>query len=428
MSTFEIDFRLAIHGGTAVFGGGPPIWPEPDGAVLAALQAAWADGSWGRYDGPHGRTLAQRLAAMHGVSHAWCCCSGTAAVELALRGLQVSAGDEVILAGYDFPGNFRAIEAVGALPVMVDIVRRTWCLDAGQLDAAWGPRVRAIIVSHLHGGLAAMPHIRAWADRRNVAVVEDACQAPGATVRGRPAGTWGDVGVLSFGGSKLLSAGRGGALLTSRADVLQRIKIYSDRGNQAYPLSELQAAVLLPQLERLAERNHRRLVNATRLVDRCGELSGSGLEPVTWDSTTSEPSFYKLAWLLAGERAAASRDWFLAAVRAEGVALDEGFRSFAMRSNRRCRKIGDLPNSREAGRATVLLHHPILLAAPSAIERVARAIEKVVKAHVAAGNRVPEMEAPEMETPGITPSPEDRSAACPSPGKRHQDSIPPGEW
>ena len=198
-------------------------------------------------------------------------------------GLRVSDGDEVILAGYDFPGNFRAVEAVGAVPVLVDIQRRTWCLDAAQLELAWSPRVRAILVSHLHGGLAAMPEIRAWADLRAVAVVEDACQVPGARIDGRLAGTWGDVGVLSFGGSKLLSAGRGGALLTDRSDVVQRIKIYSERGNQAYPLSELQAAVLLPQLESLAERNQQRLENAMRLLELCRGFPD--LEPVTWDAT-----------------------------------------------------------------------------------------------------------------------------------------------
>ena len=376
MTAIDTDSRLALERGPAVMAEGPTAWPLPDEAVHAALEAAWADGSWGRYDGPHGRRLAERLAEMHGVEHAWCCSSGTVAVELALRGLQISDGDEVILAGYDFPGNFRAVEAVGAVPVLVDIRRRTWCLDAAQLDAAWGPRVRAIIVSHLHGGLAAMPEIVAWARGHSVAVVEDACQAPGAAIDGRLAGSWGDVGVLSFGGSKLLSAGRGGALLTPRSEVLQRIKIYSERGNQAYPFSELQAAVLWPQLERLAERNQRRLDNAKRLLGLCREFSA--LEPVTWDAASGHPSFYKLGWLFAEQRAGLRRDRFLAAVQAEGVAMDEGFRGFALRSQRRCRKVGELPNCREAAQATILLHHPILLSPPSETDRVARAIEKVV--------------------------------------------------
>ncbi len=376
MGIIDADSRLALHGGTPVIGAGPPAWPPPDEAVRAALDAAYADGSWGRYDGPHGQRLAERLAEMHGVPHAWCCASGTVAVELALRGLRISSGDEVILAGYDFPGNFRAVEAVGAVPVLVDIQRRTWCLDAEHLAAAWSPQVRALIVSHLHGGLAPMPEICAWAASRNVAVVEDACQAPGAMVHGRPAGTWGDVGVLSFGGSKLLTAGRGGAVLTHRPDVLQRIKIYSERGNHAFPLSELQAAVLLPQLETLAERNQCRLQNAIRLREQCHDIPF--LEPVTWDAAADSPSFYKLGFLYrAVPHGDGSRDAFLAAVRAEGVAMDEGFRGFALRGSRRCRKVGNLPNTAEAAQATVLLHHPVLLSARQEIDRVAQAIEKV---------------------------------------------------
>ena len=83
--------------------------------------------------------------------------------------------------------------------------------------------------------------IMAIAKENNVCVVEDACQVPGATVQGRRAGTWGDAGVLSFGGSKLLTAGRGGAMITNDARVLQRAKIFVERGNDAFPLASLLA-------------------------------------------------------------------------------------------------------------------------------------------------------------------------------------------
>jgi dTDP-4-amino-4,6-dideoxygalactose transaminase len=185
---------------------------------------------------------------MHQVEHVLPCASGTIAVELALRGLGVVAGDEVILAAYDFGGNFRAIDAIGARPVLVDIGLNHWCLDADLLSQAISKSTRAVIVSHLHGTLANMRRIMEVAKDMQLGIVEDACQVPGAIVQGRPAGSWGDVGVLSFGGSKLLTAGRGGALLTSRADVFQRAKIYHERGNQAFPLSELQCAVLPPQI------------------------------------------------------------------------------------------------------------------------------------------------------------------------------------
>lgn len=369
--------QLALRGGPATFPDGPPIWPVPDEDVRAALAAAYADGSWGRYEGRHGERLVALLTALHHGALAYGCSSGTVAVELALRGLKIGAGDEVILAGYDFGGNFRCVEAVGATPVLVDIRPQTWCLDLGQLDDAYRPQVKALIVSHLHGGLAPMPEICDWAARRGVAVVEDACQAPGASVGGKVAGTWGDVGVLSFGGSKLLTAGRGGAILTYRPEVLQRIKIYAERGNQAYPLSELQAAVLAPQLEKLAARNAQRRRAVQQLLAATHELPA--LRPLQIDERAGQASFYKLAWLFEpAEANCHPREAFLAAIRAEGVALDAGFRGFANRSSRRCRSVGALTHSRHAAEATVVLHHPVLLESAETILRVAGAIGKVL--------------------------------------------------
>jgi dTDP-4-amino-4,6-dideoxygalactose transaminase len=369
---------LALHGGPAVVPAGPPRWPIADEDLRKVLMEACADGTWGQYEGPHVARLTQTLAEMHGVPHAWCCSSGNVAIELALRGLRVGEGDEVILAGYDFPGNFRSIEAVGARPVLVDVEPGNWCLDHRQLASAHSANVRAVIVSHLHGGLASMPEILAWAHAHDLAVIEDACQVPGGTVGGRPAGAWGDVGVLSFGGSKLLTAGRGGVLLTERPEVLQRIKVFCERGSNAYPLSELQAAVLGPQLEKLADRNRRRYASVIRLQDLCRPLDC--LRPVQLDAASGIPAFYKLAWAYdAAKCGGCPRDQFVAAVRAEGVALDEGFRGFLRRGTRRCRRSGELPHSRVAVEQTVILHHPVLLGHPREIDAVARAIGKVVQ-------------------------------------------------
>src|SRR6476620_2067681 len=122
--------RLAIHGGTPVLPQGPPQWPRPDVDIRAALESAYSEGTWGRYHGPHCDRLKSLLAELCGVSFAWLCSSGTIDVELALRGLKIGDGDEVILAAYDFPGNFRAIEAVGARPVLVDLAPGSWTLDS----------------------------------------------------------------------------------------------------------------------------------------------------------------------------------------------------------------------------------------------------------------------------------------------------------
>ncbi|MFV2065534.1 MAG: DegT/DnrJ/EryC1/StrS family aminotransferase, partial [Pirellulales bacterium] len=148
--------RLAIDGGPPLLPDGPPGWPLADPAVRDALMAAYDDGSWGRYEGAQLEQLSERLRTLHDVDHVTLCASGTVAVELALRGLGVGQGDEVLLAGYDYPGNFRAIEIVGARPVLVDVDPNTWSLDVGSVESARSARTRAIIVSHLHGGIAPM--------------------------------------------------------------------------------------------------------------------------------------------------------------------------------------------------------------------------------------------------------------------------------
>jgi perosamine synthetase len=351
-------------------------WPLDDDDVRSALLAAYADGSWGRYHGPNYQRLHDVLAAYHGVPHVSLCCSGTIAVELALRGLKIAAGDEVILAAYDFAGNFRAIEAIGARPVLVDIDPDTWCLDADQLPAAVSEHSRAIVVSHLHGGLAPMRRIVEFARQHGMVVLEDACQSPGARVDGRVAGTWGDAGVLSFGGSKLLTAGRGGAILTSQADVHQRIKIFAHRGNDAFPLSELQAAVLVPQWAKLDERNERRRASVARLLAQLADLDA--LRPVQSSSPGNTPSYYKLAWRFDAGTRNVSREDVISAFHAAGLPIDAGFRGFADRSDRRCRRVGALEHARIAARDTILLHHPVLLQPPSAIDRLAAGIRQVL--------------------------------------------------
>lgn len=371
--------KLAYQGGPRALAVDPPEWPPADAFVRQALEDAWADGSWGRYHGPHCGKLERELARLHEVDFVTLVCSGTFAVELALRGLGIARGDEVILAGYDFPGNFRAIEAIGARVALVDVEPDGWLLDIDQLPAAVGEQTRAIVVSHLHGGMADMPRVMDFAARHSLAVVEDACQSPGAIVSGRVAGSWGDVGVLSFGGSKLLTAGRGGALLTRSADVYQRAKVFCQRGNHAFPLSELQAAVLLPQLEKLAERNAVRRSNVERLLVQATDLPG--LRPLV-NRAGASASYYKLAWRYRGEELSGCPPLveFLAALQAEGAPFDTAFHGFARRTARRCRKVGTLPHSQIAADSTLLLHHPILLEPPARIDALAQAIAKVAVA------------------------------------------------
>jgi dTDP-4-amino-4,6-dideoxygalactose transaminase len=367
----------AVLGGEPVRPQGPPDWPVADEAVFHALKAAYHDGSWGRYFGGHVEWLEERLAAMHGVRHALTCGSGTFAVELALRALKVGPGDEVVMAAYDYGGNFLSVHAVGALPVLVDVASDNWNLAPERLAEAFGPATRAVIVSHLHGGLVPLCPVMELARRHGVAIIEDAAQAPGALVRGRPAGSWGDVGTLSFGGSKLLTAGRGGAILTDDPAVAQRARVVLQRGNHICPLSELQAAVLRPQLDRLAERNARRRRAVALLGDLLRPIPGVRLFG-GGELSDSEPAYYKVGIQFDAERFGLGRERFLAAVRAEGVALDEGFRALHFgRSPSRWRAAGPLPQAEQAHRGAVVLHHPILLGSDDDVRQVAATVAKI---------------------------------------------------
>lgn len=366
----------ALLGGAPIRPQGPPPWPLADEAVRAALGEAYASGAWGVYHGPYVSRLEEALASFHAVDHALTCASGTLAMEIALRALQVGPGDEVLMAAYDYGGNFLAVHAIGATPVLVDLAATDWNLAPDLLAVAINPRTRAIIATHLHGGVVPMASVMTLAAAHGLKVVEDAAQMPGGMVQGRRAGTWGDVGVVSFGGSKLLTAGRGGALLMRHADMHQRTRLLLSRGNNSlFPLSELQAAVVLPQLAQLDERNGVRARNVATLTRRVAHLPG--LRPFVAQAPESEPGYYKLGWQYDAAVTGLSRERFVAALRAEGVAFGAGFRSLHVgRSPSRYRAPGPLTEADRAHRQAVTLHHPVFLGMAWELEEVVAALEK----------------------------------------------------
>ncbi|MFT7629315.1 MAG: perosamine synthetase [Mariniblastus sp.] len=373
--------KLAIDGGLATLDTSELPWPVTTDAIRAAVMAALDDGSWGKYESHPAERFVEKIKTFTQTEGAILCSSGTIAVELALRGAGVRADNEVILAGYDFPGNFRAIESIGALPVLVDVVKNGWVIDCAQLELAFSDRTAAVVVSHLHGQIADLIVIRELIEAHNqhaarpIMLVEDACQVPGGTLNGQPLGSFGDVGAFSFGGSKLLSAGRGGAIVSTKPEILQRARIFSQRGNEAFPLSQLQAAALIPQMETLQPFTTRRHASVLKLIEATSTLSDLNCLKQIVDDVL--PAYYKVPWLLRDRTPGWTRSEFIQALLAEGVSVGEGFRGFLRRSPRRCRKTGTLVNSQIAAQQTVLLHHPVLLESEETIDLVAAAIKKV---------------------------------------------------
>jgi dTDP-4-amino-4,6-dideoxygalactose transaminase len=367
----------ALLGGAPIRPQGPPAWPPADPEILEVLQQAYRDGWWGKYQAGQSERLEALLREYHQVEHVLLCASGNYAVELGLRALKIAAGDEVILADYDYPGNFLGIHAVGAIPVLVDIDTRRWNLSVEAVRGAIGPRTKAVLASHLHGGRVPMRELMTLARERSLVVVEDAAQAPGAFIDGRRAGAWGDVGVLSFGGSKLLGAGRGGALLTPHAQVAQRARnLLLRAGNIVCPLSELQAALLVPQWKKLDERNAARWANVQALCEALADIPG--VRPFVQANENRLPAFYKLGLQFDKSAFGLSRDRLIMALRAEGFALDEGFTaSHVTRSPKRFRQGSTLSEADRASSGCVMLHHPILLETPQAMRELATAWRRI---------------------------------------------------
>jgi dTDP-4-amino-4,6-dideoxygalactose transaminase len=373
----------ALLGGSPVRPEGPPVWPRADPDVLAAINSAIASGMWGQYHGENVRALEAELAAFHDCGQALTCASGTLAVEAALRTLRVGPGDEVVMAAYDYEANFLTVHSIGAKPILIDVAPNNWNLDPAGLAAAITPQTRAILCSHLHGGLVPMQEVVTLARELRIGVVEDAAQAPGAIVQGKRAGTWGDIGVLSFGGSKLLTSGRGGALLFSDAQLYQRARLWLHRGLQQWaPLSELQAASLRPQLRHLPQATHARCERVRQLIGAGSALASvPGLAPFLNTTADSIPAFYKVGFQFEPRRLGLSREVFVAALRAEGIALDVGFKALHLgRSPSRFRASGPLTHAAAAHEKCVILHHPVLSGTTDDIEQVGTAVVKIQRA------------------------------------------------
>ena len=223
------------------------------------------------------RDLEAAIAEYVGVRHAVACASGTDALLLSLKTLELGPGDEVITTPFTFFATAGAIHNAGGRPVFVDIDPTTFNLDVNQVESAVSPRTRALVPVHLFGQMAPMEELVACARKHDVAVVEDAAQAIGA--RQRIAGRWrmagelGITGAFSFFPSKNLGGwGDGGMIVTQDADLADRLRRLRTHGGakQYYHeeigtnsrLDTLQAAVLLAKLPRLAEWNAARRARA----------------------------------------------------------------------------------------------------------------------------------------------------------------------
>lgn len=224
-------------------------------------------------------------------THAVGCASGTDALYLAMRAMDVGSGDEVITVPNTFIGTTEAITLAGARPVFVDVEETSGLLDPGALDAAVGERTAAILPVHLFGHPVRMDAVCEVAERHGLPVLEDAAQAHGARCRGRRVGSFGRVGAFSFYPGKNLGAyGDGGAIVTSSDELARKIRMIRNHGRTGKYLHEieginsrldaLQAAILSVKLTHLEEWNQRRRQIAARYCELLADVPELALPPI----------------------------------------------------------------------------------------------------------------------------------------------------
>ncbi|MFN8457405.1 MAG: DegT/DnrJ/EryC1/StrS family aminotransferase, partial [Anaerolineae bacterium] len=245
------------------------IGDEEIAEVVEVLRGGWIY-RYGQEDNPHFKakvwSFEQAMAQQAGVKYAVAVNSGSTALWIALLGLGIGPGDEVIVPGFTFIASISAIIYARAVPVLAEI-DRTFNLDPADVERKITPRTKAIMIVHMMGNLARMDELKAIADRRGLLLLEDCAQVFGASYHGQPVGSMGQAGAFSFNYANVITGGEGGAIVTDDEALYKRFFALHDQGHAPlrkgrevglrpftgldFRMTELQGALLLAQLRKV---------------------------------------------------------------------------------------------------------------------------------------------------------------------------------
>jgi dTDP-4-amino-4,6-dideoxygalactose transaminase len=383
--------RLAIFGGEPIRKNSFARWPQFDEREKVALIEALESGVWGGYS-PQVAEFERAFADFHEAKYGVTAANGTVALEAALLAVGVCAGDEVIVPPISFIATATAVLRVGGVPVFADIDESTYNLAPARVREAITERTRAIIPVHFAGQPAEMDALVEIAEERDLAVIEDCAHAHGAAWRGRRVGSFGTFGSFSFQASKNMTAGEGGALITSDATLAERVRSVCNQGRRTggawyehvglgtnFRLTGFQAAVLLAQLERLPQQLATRAANAKYLTEQIGQFDI--VTPPCVDERVTCHSYYLYPLRLNRERYRdLSKERFVRALVAEGIPIAEGYPQplyaqpvFAHYEHR----TGDCPAAERMCEEVCWVSHEIMLASPADLSDFVAAVAKV---------------------------------------------------
>ncbi len=274
--------------------------------------------------GPMVKRFEDLFAGIAGVEHAIAVNSGTTALVAAIQALDLQPGDEVVTSPFTFVATLNAILEAGATARFADIRTDDFCVDPDAVAAAVGPRTKVLMPVHLSGQMADMARLTPIADEHGLAIVEDAAQSIGSTFDGRPAGSYG-LGCFSLYATKNVTTAEGGVITTNDAAIADKLRVMRNQGMRAryqyemaghnYRLTDLHAAVGIPQLEKLDEITKRRHHNAEALTAGLADIPGL-VVPQVLEGRTHVWHQYTV---LVTEDAAVSRDELSEKLTEKGV-------------------------------------------------------------------------------------------------------------
>ncbi len=275
-------------------------------------------------------------AKFQDAKHALLINNGTVAIECALQAVGIKPGDEVIVPAITFIASASGVLMARGLPVFADVDPKTCQIDAKDIEDKITKRTTGIVVVHYGGYPANMTAIKKVAKKHGLFILEDCAHAHGSEWKGRRVGAIGDVGTFSFQGSKSLTAGEGGAIVTNRQDIYDACWAYHtigrSLGSETYEheivgpnlrVSEIQAAVLRTQLKRLAGQNKKRNANADFLREGLKEIDG--IEPLKPDKRVTDRGYYYFVMLMDEDVWGVKKSTVIQAFNAEGMRISSGY-------------------------------------------------------------------------------------------------------
>jgi dTDP-4-amino-4,6-dideoxygalactose transaminase len=333
--------KLAINGGSrCVEHPARPQWPivdDRDVEHMAEVVRA-GRGGWCRLGLDDGEvsTFEREWAAYQDAKHCLAVSNGTVAIECALQGLGLRPGDEVIVPSITFVASASGVLMARGIPVFADVLPDTCQIDPDDVERKITRRTRGVLVVHYAGYPVDMSRITKLARDRGLFVLEDCAHAQGTEWRGRKVGAIGDVGTFSFQGSKSLTCGEGGAIVTNRKDVYEACWAYHHIGRSLSAkkyehetvgpnlrLSEIQGALLRTQLEKLQSQTERRMATAAAVSEGLKDIPG--VLPLKPDKRVTQRGYYFYVLRLDEGTWGVSKDRFIRAFNAEGGSVFTGY-------------------------------------------------------------------------------------------------------